>query len=234
MKISKVTYAIAILLAVLAGVAVYLYQSTADTRALAGKRAVNVVVAKGDLAVGIKLGDAVAQGLVGYETFPAAALPSDSLATVDQNNSNLVVSHAIGAGQLVLNSELATSANPNTQIQVPSGQIAVSASIDDAPRVANFVAPGSKVVVYWTPGDASQSRVLFPSADVIAIGATSTASTNTAQNGNNALVTFALSPAEAPKLVLATKTGTLYLGLLATDTAVLPGTGTTIDSLRSH
>lgn len=233
MKISKLTYVIAIGLAILAGVAVYFYQSTADARALAGKQPVNVVVAKGDLAVGVKLGDAVAQGLVGYEAFPAAAIPSDALATVDQETSSLVVSHAIAAGQLVLRSELATIANPNAQIQVPKGRVAVSVNIDDAARVANFVVPGSQVVVYWTPTDATQSRVLLPVGQVIAVGATSTASANQAQNGNNALVTLALEPSDAPRVVLATKTGTLYLGLLGQGVDLSPGSGASADSLRS-
>ena len=233
MKISKLTYAIAIGLALLAGLAVYFYQSTADARALAGKQPVNVVVAKGDLAVGLKLGDAVAQGLVGYEAFPASAIPSDALETIDQSNSSLVVSHAIGAGQLVLGSELATVANPNAQIQIPKGRVAVSVNIDDASRVANFVVPGSRVAVYWTPTDASQSRVLLPQGEVIAVGATSTASTNQEQNGNNALVTLALQPSDAPRVVLATKTGTLYLGLLGDGVALAEGSGTAADSLRS-
>ena len=233
MKISKLTYVIAIGLAILAGVAVYFYQSTADARALAGKQPVNVVVAKGDLAVGLKLGDAVAQGLVAYEAFPAAAIPSDALATVDQDTSGLVVSHAIAAGQLVLRSELATIANPNAQIQVPKGRVAVSVNIDDAARVANFVVPGSQVVVYWTPTDATQSRVLLPVVQVIAVGATSTASANQAQNGNNALVTLALEPSDAPRVVLATKTGTLYLGLLGAGVDLSQGSGTSADSLRS-
>lgn len=233
MKISKLTYVIAIGLAILAGVAVYFYQSTADARALAGKQPVNVVVAKGDLAVGMKLGDAVAQGLVAYEAFPAAAIPSDALATVHQETSGLVVSHAIAAGQLVLRSELATIANPNAQIQVPKGRVAVSVNIDDAARVANFVVPGSQVVVYWTPTDATQSRVLLPLGQVIAVGATSTASANQAQNGNNALVTLALEPSDAPRVVLATKTGTLYLGLLGQGVDLSQGSGTSADSLRS-
>jgi pilus assembly protein CpaB len=234
MKVSRTSYVIAFVLALLAGIGVYFYQSTADARALAGKRAINVVVAKADLPVGTRLGDAVASGTVKYEAFPSAALPSDALATVDQTNTNLVVNHAIGAGQLVLASELAQFVNPNSQIQVPAGKIAVSVSVDDAARVANFVQPGAKVAVYWTPGDTTQSRVIFAAADVLAIGATSTASTTQGQAGNSALVTFAMAPEEAPRLVLATKTGSLYLGLLAEDTVTRTGQSSTADSLRSN
>ena len=239
MRVTKTTYIVAIILAVLAGLAVYWYQATADSRALAGKQAVNVVVAKGDLAVGLTLGDAVAQGLVGYEAFPTASVPSDALKTVDTSNNSLVVSRAIGAGQLVLGSELADYANLNSQIQIPDGNVAISVNVDDAARVANFVAPGSQVAVYWTPTDATQSRVLLPDASVLAIGATSTVNATAnqgagAQGGNASLVTFSLTPSQAARVVLATKTGSLYLALLSKNTVVAPGTGAAADSLRSN
>jgi len=234
MKVSKLSYIVAIVLALLAGVAVYVYQSTADSRALAGKQGVQVVVAKADLAVGTKLSDAVGAGAVGYATYPAGTLPAGTLATIDNSNAGLVVSHAIAAGQLILSSELTTFVNPNQLIQIPSGRIAVSVNIDDAARVASFVQPGSKIVVYWTPADDKESRVLLPDADVIAVGAISTASTNPANTGNGSLVTLALTPADAPRVVLASKTGSLYFGLLSDGTSVSTSSRATADALRSN
>ncbi|MFM7030403.1 MAG: Flp pilus assembly protein CpaB [Micrococcales bacterium] len=227
MKVSKLSYIVAIVVAVLAGIAVYVYQSTADTRALAGKQAVNVIVAKADLNVGVKLSDAVAQGLVKYEAFPQGAVPSDALTSIDETLANKMVSRAIGAGQLVLGSELADFAVPNAQIQVPSGNIAVSVSMDDASRVASFVVPGSHVVVYWTKNDASESRVLLADANVLAVGSTSTTNANANSTTTSSLVTLALQPTDASRLILASKTGSLYFGLLAADTTVQPGSGTT-------
>lgn len=235
MKVTKMSYLIAVVLAVLAGLAVYLYQSSSDARALAGKQGVTVVVAKMDLAVGTKLADAVAGGAVGYATYPQGTLPVGTLSTIDAGTANLVVSHAIGAGQLVLGSELSSFVNPNAMIQIPTGRVAVSVNLDEAARVASFVQPGSRVVVYWTPGDDKESRVLLADADVIAVGATSTASGAAASGaGNTSLVTLALTPADAPRVVLATKTGSLYFGLLSDATSVVRGSGVTADSLRSN
>jgi len=234
MKVSKLSYIVAIVVALLAGVAVYIYQSTADTRALQGKQAINVIVAKTDLNVGVKLSDAVAQGLVKYEAFPAGAVPSDVLTTIDATNSAKVVSRSIGAGQLVLGSELADFATPTTQIQIPSGTIAVSISLDDASRVASFVVPGSHVVVYWTKNDGTESRVLLPDANVLAIGSTSTSSSQSTDTSSS-LVTLALAPADVSRLILASKSGSLYFGLLSADTTVLPGSGTSdTNLLGSH
>ena len=234
MKVSKLSYIVAIVLALLAGVAVYIYQSTADSRALAGKQGVTVVVAKADLAVGTKLSDAVGMGAVGYATYPAGTLPAGTLSTIDETNSGLVVSHAIAAGQLILGSELSSFVNPNALIQIPEGRIAVTVNVDDAARVGSFVAPGSKVVIYWTPADNQSSSVLLPAADVIAVGAVSTASTNPANTGNGSLVTLALTPADAPRVVLASKTGSLYFGLLSDGTAVSTSSRATATALRGN
>jgi len=234
MKVSKLSYIVAIVLALLAGVAVYFYQSSADSRALAGKQGVSVIVAKSDLAVGTKLSDAVAGGAVGYATYPEGTLPADALRVIDNSNTGMVLNHAVSAGQLILNSELTSFVNPNQLIQIPAGRIAISVNIDDAARVASFVQPGSRVVVYWTPSDNQVSQVLLPVADVIAVGAVSTASTNPANTGNGSLVTLALTAADAPRVVLASKTGSLYFGLLSDGTAVSTSSRATASALRGN
>ena len=234
MKISKYSYLIAIVLAVLAGVAVYAYQSSADSRALAGKQPVTVLMAKADIPAGVKLQDALAQGALKLENFPAGTVPAEALGNVDSTNGQLVVNHAIAAGQLVLSTELGDTAAATTQIQVPNGMVAVSVNADDPSRVANFLVPGSKVVLYWTAGDNKLSHVLFPSADVLAVGAVSTASTNTGQSGSANLITLSLPPADAQRLVLATRTGSLYFGLLSDTTVISSGSSITPDKLLGN
>lgn len=234
MKISKYSYLIAIVLALVAGVAVYLYQSSTDSRALAGKQAVTVVVAKADIPAGVKISDALAQGLLKLENFPAGSVPTEAIANIDENNRDLLVNHAIGAGQLVLSSQLGDFAQANTHIQVPDGQIAVSVNVDDPARVANFLVPGSKVVLYWTASDNKLSHVLFPEASVIGVGSVSTASSANTQSGSAGLITLALTPSDAQRLVLATKTGSLYFGLLSGNTQVSAGQGITSDKLLGN
>ena len=234
MKISKYSYLIAIVLAVLAGFAVYAYQSSADSRALAGKQPVTVLMAKADIPAGVKLQDALTQGALKLENFPAGTVPAEALGNVDSTNGQLVVNHAISAGQLVLSTELGDSAAATTQIQVPDGMVAVSVNADDPSRVANFLVPGSKVVLYWTAGDNKLSHVLFPSADVLAVGAVSTASNNTGQAGSANLITLSLPPTDAQRLVLATRTGSLYFGLLSGSTVISCNSSITPDKLLGN
>jgi pilus assembly protein CpaB len=120
----------------------------------------------------------------------------------------------------------------------------VAITVDDAARVAGFVGPGAEVAVYWTPADTSASQVLLPRVSVLAVGATSTS--NTAGGSQTAagtgagsgvanvnLVTLALKPADAPRVVLASKTGSIYFGLLGKGTKLQTGSGSTSATLMA-
>jgi pilus assembly protein CpaB len=231
MKISRISYIVAIVLALIAGVAVYAYQATADQRALQGKAAVQVYVSQQDIPVGVKLSDIYLQGLAKKENFPADSLPVGAITDITTANGDLVVSHPITKGQLLLDSEVGTQAAAASQIVVPDGQVAVSVNVDDSQRVANFLVPGAQVVVYYTAADRTSVRVLLPRADIIAVGSTSTSSTTGTGTVVSPLVTLALPPADAARVVLATHNGTVYFGLLSKTTTVAPGSGVALQNL---
>jgi pilus assembly protein CpaB len=231
MKISRISYIVAIVLALIAGVAVYAYQASADQRALAGKAAVQVYVSQQDIPVGVKLSDIYLQGLAKKENFPADSLPVGAITDITTANGDLVVSHPITKGQLLLDSQVGTQAAAASQIVVPDGQVAVSVNVDDSQRVANFLVPGAQVVVYYTAADRTSVRVLLPRADIIAVGSTSTSSTTGTGAVVSPLVTLALPPADAARVVLATHNGTVYFGLLSKTTTVAPGSGVALPNL---
>ena len=223
MKVSKLSYVIAVLIAVLAGVAVYFYQATADQRALAGKEATTVLIVKSDIAAGTKLADAQAQGWLSQESYPTAALPQGTVSVVDSSNQDLVLNHAVTKGHILLAAELGTHADATSQIVVPDGMVAVSVNVDDPSRVANFLVPGSRVVLYYNSGDNSKESVLLPEVDVLAVGATSTANAGAAPQAASSLITLALTNLDAKKVILAQHNGTIYFGLLNKTTVIEPG-----------
>jgi Flp pilus assembly protein CpaB len=93
---------------------------------------------------------------------------------------------------------------------------AISFAFDDAARVGGAVLAGAHVGVYWTPANASLTRLVVADCEVIAVGsAGSVASTFT--HGGGSLVTLAVLPQDAARLTLASKTGSLQLALLASD-----------------
>lgn len=223
MKVSKLSYVIAVLLAVIAGVAVYFYQTTADQRAIAGKEATTVLIAKSDIPAGVRLADAQAQGWIKQENYPTAALPSGTLSVVNSTNQDFVFSRAISKGHILLVAELGTKADATSQIAVPDDKIAITVNVDDPSRVANFLVPGSRVVLFYTNADNTKQSVLLPEVNVLAVGAVSTANAGATPQPASSLITLALDNLEAKKVILAQKNGSLYFGLLNKTTVVDPG-----------
>ena len=142
----------------------------------------------------------------------------------------------ITPGEFVVTGRFGTTPLVQKAIQVPDGQVAISLSLSDPARVGAFVTPGSHIVIYDTyvpvvaaakvgaaagASGGKQTQVLLDDVLVIAVGGTSL--TPPANGGAQApaagaLVTVALPPDTAAKLVHGIQTGTLYAGLRGTDT----------------
>src|SRR5664280_2970536 len=228
---------IAVLAAMVVGLigvaAVLLYAGGADARAVADQRPQTVFVAQGLVPAGTSAADAVARGLMVPTQIAAKGVPAGALTTVDAATGKLVALTDIAAGEFVTASRFGTTPTGAKAIQVPDGQVAISVALSDPGRVGTFVTPGSHIVIYDTyqppagPATAAaatrQTRVLLDDALVIAVGSTSlTPAANANANGqgqaSGALVTVALPPDAAAKLVHGIQTGTLYAGLRSIDT----------------
>jgi len=232
---------IAVLAAVLVGLigvgAVLVYAMGADSRAVAGQQPQTVFVAQERIPSGTTAADAVSRGLMVQTKIAAIGVPAGALTKVDATNGKLMAITDIGAGEFVVASRFGKAPTGQKAIQVPDGQVAVSVSLSDPGKVGSFVTPGSHIVVYDTfvPGASGatssgtkQTRVLLPDALVIAVGTTPLspgANANvTAPGGQGqasstaALVTVALPPDAAARLVHGIQTGTLYAALRGTDT----------------
>ena len=227
---------IAVLAAMLIGLvgvaAVMLYAGGADARAVAGQQLQTVYVAQALVPAGTSAADAVAKGLMLPTKIAAKGVPSGALTSVNAATGKLVALTDITAGEFVVSSRFGTTPTGQKAIQVPDGQVAVSIALSDTARVGTFVVPGSRIVIFdtYTPPAAAAAaatkvtRVLLDNVLVIAVGSTSlapasgqTASAQT-QAASGALVTVALPPDTAAKLVQGIQTGTLYAGLSGTDT----------------
>jgi pilus assembly protein CpaB len=181
---------------------------------------------------GTSAADAVAKGLMVPTKIAAKGVPSGALTSVDAATGKHVALTDIAAGEFVVTSRFGTTPTGQKAIQVPDGQVAVSVALSDTARVGTFVVPGSRIVIYdtYTPPAAAAAaatkvtRVLLDNVLVIAVGATSLTPVNgqapsaQTQAASGALVTVALPPDTAAKLVQGIQTGTLYAGLSGTDT----------------
>jgi pilus assembly protein CpaB len=235
----------AALVALLGAVAVLLYAKGADSRAVAAQQPTNVYVVKTIVPAGTTLKDAVQNGLIVKTSVAAKGVPVGALAGVDGSNGGLFALSDIQPGEYVLGDRFGVKPVGTKAIEVPAGQVAVSISLADPARVGTFVTPGSKVVLFDThtnttkTGDTSSdsttpvggqaTRVLLDDVLVIAMGEASLtpAQAPTGEDGEaaaapvaGALMTVAVTPGDAVRLVHGVQTGSLYAALRGTDAKV--------------
>jgi pilus assembly protein CpaB len=247
MKRRFLTIGLTLLLAAVGTVAVLLYVRNADARALAGKRAVPVVVADKRVPAGTSAGAALRNGWLRLEKMPAETVPENALEEIGADLSKLVATADIQSGQLVLRPMFAAAKPASTGLPIPEGKVAVSVELGAPQRVAGYVKAGSQIAVFdtytavdektRTPSGAGLekqhestqvTRLLLPKVEVLALGAPPVANVKSgdgaAQGG--VLVTVAVTQAEAERLIQRAQFGTLHLALLTDSSQINQGNGT--------
>lgn len=222
----------AVLVAAVGTGIVFAYVKRADDRAIANQKPVTVLIAKTSIAAGTRVIDAANSGAFQTKELPQDAIAPGALSSVDPVKDQVALA-TIFPGQQLLAGMFGATAAADSSIAIPPGQIAASFSFGDPQRVAGFVQPGSNVVIFITSTlskNISATRVLLPKVTVIAVGPTTiTPPANPAQANpealSRAMLTLALTQAQAEKIIFAEGNGTLYLGLLNDKSLVRPDAG---------
>jgi pilus assembly protein CpaB len=235
----------ATLIALVGVLSVLLYANRADARAVARQQPKAVYVATAVVPSGTTLKDAVRSGLLKQTTVAAKGLPVGALTAVTDDNSRLVAVIDIPPGEYVQESRFGRTPVGRKAIEVPGGMVAVSVQLSDPARVGTFVTPGTHLLIFdsykiksledskqakaLNAADVKGTSVLLDDVLVIAMGqsalnpGTPTAggsngsNQNAQQNTAGFLVTVAVSPKDAVRLVHGINTGTLYAGLRGAD-----------------
>jgi pilus assembly protein CpaB len=149
--------ALAIVLAVLGTAGVLAYVHKADARALAGMKAVSVLVAQQQIAAGTSGTAALQDGSLSRQRLPASSVPPDALGSIPPDLSSLVLSSNLQPGQLLLRPMLVTAAQSTATggVAIPKGMVAVTVSLCLPEAVAGYLQPGSEVAVFDTYGGKS-------------------------------------------------------------------------------
>ena len=213
---------------------------------MASQQPAPVYVVQSAVPAGTTLKDAVQNGLIVKTSVAAKGVPAGALSGVDGGNGGLFALSDIQPGEYVLANRFGVKPVGTKAIEVPAGQVAVSISLADPARVGSFLTPGSHVVLFDTyepPAKSggsssgsgasaadvtgSQTRVLLDDVLVIAMGQTSLTPAPAAKEGQEqaaptpgALLTVAVTPADATRLVHGIQTGSLYAALRGTDAKV--------------
>lgn len=246
---------VAAVLALIGGVMVLLYARNADARAVAAASPRTVFTSSLAIPAGTSIRDAIRLKMLTQTQVPAAGVPAGALTQVTDDNSALLALTDIAPGQYVLAASWGDSPVGEKLIQVPTGKLAVSVALSDPARVGSFVTPGSFITIFATheeetaptsgsataPVADSATNVLLDNIQVIGIGATplqsgvvATAPTEDGEDpgaaqggGASFLVTLAVTPDQATKLVHGINEFTLYAGLRGAEVKVDPKLETT-------
>ena len=205
--------------------------------ALAATHSVSVLVASERIQPGTT--GAAARALVQRANIPASALVPGVLTDLD-SVVDLRAIAPIFPGQQIVNEQWSDS--PVSDLRPPPGTLGLAVQLGDPQRVAGFVTPGSHVALFATLTVAGErevrTRLMLSPITVLGVGS-STLTTRTTQEAGStsteqvpsAILTLALTPSQAERVVFATTQGELYLGLLGEKVRTPPSAGVTSTSV---
>ena len=206
------------LLAVAGTGGVLAYVRQADSRALAGQKAVSVLVAGKLIPSGTTAAAAWRDGLLTRQKLPAAALPADAMSSIPPGLGALVLSADVQRGQLLLRPMLVTAAQVTSGLPIPAGMVAVTVNLCLPEAVAGYVKAGSEVEVFDTYGPKATAltaqpncappheqqdygdihiRMVLPRVQVLSVGpATASTSGSSSASGSSASGSSSASSAD--------------------------------------
>jgi pilus assembly protein CpaB len=232
---------LALLLAGVAAVGVFVYTSNVESRVRSEQAPVPVLVSTETIEAGVSLDEAVQSGLIESTVLPAAAAPSGRIASVTPSNGSLLAVSAISPGQVLLDGNFAAELPDVGPLDIPDGMVAISLELQDPERVAGFLRPGSEIGVFYTveqqPEEnaapaATITKVLLPRVTVLAVGdATTPSEAEQPTDSGSALITLAVTQDQALRLIQGSRTGSLYLALLSPDATLSPTSSVSNDGL---
>ena len=242
--------AVALVIALLGTFSVFSYVSKVEADTLAGTEPVDVLVAADRLPAGTTGAAVAASQLAQLVAMPRKSVPEGALTSLDAVGALSLVSDVF-AGEVLLQAKFADQTARTGSLLIPKDKIAMSVSLGDPQRVAGFVVPGSEVAIFLTApratvtsgdetadGSAGETltRLLLPRTSVIAVGPSTLkpvepTAEQPAEAIARAVLTVAVTQEDAERLINATSTGELYMGLLSTTSKTSPGDGVTNTNL---
>jgi pilus assembly protein CpaB len=222
--------AAAIVLALVAGIGVYAYASSADKRAQDSASFVNALVADSDIAKGTTGEEVLQAGLVHMEKVAKGSVPP-SIVLSENDLANKVAAARIDNKQFItaqtfISAEDGAGGTFANSIAKPD-LVAVTVSVDADHGVANQIAPGDHVNIATTKTDAdgiATTQYMLENVKVLAVGAVTVAQQPSAalQSAGGStpapvsgVLTFEVTKAQALQVIAANSgSGKIYLVLL--------------------
>ena len=205
------------ILALAVGSSTFLFLSSSNSANSNNGKVSSAFVATNEIPAGTTFETMLRNSWIEQRSLPASFVSPNLITSVSEVSVNQVLRTSISSGQLVLRDMFAPAKNFASGLNIPKGLLAVSISADDVARVANFVVPGSRVVIFASGSDSqkgnSVTKVLISDALVLAIGSTVTTPQGGLQVGNSPLVTLAVNPYQAAQIINASQNSRLSFAL---------------------
>ena len=230
--------AAAIVLALVAGIGVYMYAAGADKRAQDNASFVDALVANSDIAKGTTGNEIIQAGLVSKEKVAKSSLPASMVTNLDDLVGQ-VAAGPLNAKQFITTAAFVSeedgtgSAFANTLKS--QDLVAVTVTVDADRGVANQIAPGDHVNIasktVSADGAPGQYAYILQHVKVLAVGSSTAASqapaasdssstdASAAPPSNPGVLTFEVTKEQALQVINANNGGggQIYLVLLAPD-----------------
>ncbi len=208
------------MLSLITATSVFVYTSGIESRMRSEQKLVPTLMARQAIPVGMSLSSAFSSGLIEVREVAKQTLPFEAISAVDSKNGALVALYELQPGQFITTPNFGERATNTSALKIPQGLLAVTVTIGEPEKVATFLQPGSEIAIFGTVDSSSGgkntkiTKVLFPRVQVLAIGNQLVAGDSSkAPVTSSNLITLAVSPAQAIKLINAVRSLSLYFAL---------------------
>ncbi len=253
MRLRVVMLVVALVLGGLAAVMAVRYLDSARSEIEASGETVAVLVATQDIPRGMTAEELIARGILAEEEIPREWVSAGAVSS-ERAIEGQVLAAPLTAGEQVTRARFQYPDEAGLSYTVPEGYVAVAVANDEVIGVGGLIKPGDTVMVVATvdPTGAEgepESRILLPSARVLAVGRSlgaeptpaeedegqgvlATNRNSTADEPAPTTVTLAVTPADLERLVFASEKGTIWMALTApTEPLEVTTTGRTYSTL---
>jgi pilus assembly protein CpaB len=219
---------LALVMATLATVGVFLYTQNADKGQPVGEM-VAVVVSNVDIPGNTNLNVLITDDQFKIIQVPEVAVVEGAVTSVDQLRDKTNSLPILAGEQIPVARIQGEGTVPGGALGIPNGHEAITVSVDAPRAVAGAIGVGDNLTVYGTytgfqsPAGKkipTMTTVLVPLAEVLAVyqpnyGDSGTLGTSGSQRGSGTIsLTLALTPTDAQRMVFTMETGSVWFGLL--------------------
>ena len=219
---------LALVMATLATVGVFLYTQNADKGQPVGEM-VAVVVSNVDIPGNTNLNVLITDDQFKIIQVPEVAVVEGAVTSVDQLRDKTNSLPILAGEQIPVARIQGEGTVPGGALGIPNGHEAITVSVEAPRAVAGAIGVGDNLTVYGTyrgfqtPAGKkvpTLTTVLVPLAEVLAVyqpnyGDSGTLGTSGSQRGSGTIsLTLALTPVDAQRMVFTMETGSVWFGLL--------------------